>query len=127
MWILVEEGPAATGQKPEAAQMLRDRMAGNKEQYATRATRKIHGVLGIHVDDLIGSGNKKLKTELEFVVWEQAKFRFRGRELEQTADKKAIRTSMSQYVDAMEPVTIPKEVRGNLDESLSPHLRSQHR
>ncbi len=34
---------------------------------------------------------------------------------------------MSQCVDAMEPVTTPKEVHGNLDESLNPHLHSQCR
>ncbi len=68
-----------------------------------------------------------LKAELEFGAWKQMKFKFRGHELWQTADEKAIRMSMSQYVDAMEPVTIPKEIRGNLEEPLSPHLHSQYR
>ena len=130
VWILADEIPPQAA-PTEVAQMLRDRMAGQRENPTTWATRKVHGVLGVHVDDLIGGGNAKfqkaitwLKSELEFGAWEQTKFRFRGRELEQTTDKKAIRVSMGQYVDGMEPVTIPKEVRSDLDANLSPQLHS---
>ena len=52
--------------------------------------RNALGVLGVHVDDLVGGGNlafqkavQWLRTELEFGTWEQSRFRFRGRELSQ--------------------------------------------
>ena len=93
----------------------------------------MHGVIGVHVDDLIGGRNAKfqkaiarLKAEPKCGAWKPTKFRFRGRELEQTSDKKAIRVSMSQYVDAMETVAIPKEVRAEPDAPLSPVLHSQY-
>ena len=134
VWILADEISKITAVPVEVAQMLRDRMTGAKKNNTILATRKVHGVIGVHVDDLIGGGNAKfqkaiawLKTELEFGAWEQTKFRFRGRELEQTSDKKAIRVSMGQYVDAMETVAIPKEVRAEPDTPLSPMLHSQYR
>ena len=52
--------------------------------------RNVLGVLGVHVDDLVGGGNlafqkavQWLRTELEFGTWEQSRFRFRGPELSQ--------------------------------------------
>ena len=48
--------------------------------------RNVQGVLGVHVDDLLGGGNlafqravQWLWTELEFGTWEQSRFGFRGR------------------------------------------------
>ena len=50
--------------------------------------RNVLGVLGVHVEDLVGGGNfvfqravQWLRTELEFGTWEQSRHRFRGREL----------------------------------------------
>ena len=47
--------------------------------------RNVLGVLGVHVDDLVGGGNlvfqkavQRLRTELEFGTWDQSRFRFRG-------------------------------------------------
>ena len=52
--------------------------------------RNVQGVLGVHVDDLVGGGNvtfqkavQRLRTELEFGTWDQSRFRFRGLELSQ--------------------------------------------
>lgn len=60
--------------------------------------RKVHGVLGVHVGDLLGGGEvrfqraiKWLRHGLEFGVWGQTKFRCRGRVLEQSYDKKSAR------------------------------------
>ena len=52
--------------------------------------RNVQGVLGVHVDDLVGGGNltfqkavQWLRTELVIGIWDQSRFRFRGRELSQ--------------------------------------------
>ena len=96
--------------------------------------RKIHGVLGVHVDDLLGGGDMKfrkaiewLKKELEFGAWEQRKFRFRGRELEQATDNKAIVIKMTQFVDEMETIAVPKGVREDPGQELGPQLHTQYR
>ena len=50
--------------------------------------RNVHGVLGVHVDDLVGGGNLTFQkscamvgTELESGTWDQSRFRFRAPEL----------------------------------------------
>ena len=47
--------------------------------------RNVQGVLGVHVDDLVGGGNltfqkavQWLRTELEFGTWDQSLYRFPG-------------------------------------------------
>ena len=87
--------------------------------------RNVQGVLGVHVDDLVGGGNlafqkavQWLRTELEFGAWEQSRFRFRGRELCQEYNRKSIKISMSKFVQEMEPVAVPKHVKDNLDAPL---------
>ena len=82
-------------------------------------------MLGVHVDDLVGGGNlafqkavQWLRTELEFGIWEQSRFRFRGRELSQEYNRKSIKISMSKFVQEMEPVAVPKHVKDDLDAPL---------
>ena len=87
--------------------------------------RNVQGVLGVHVDDLVGGGNlvfqkavQWLRTELEFGTWEQSRFRFRGRELCQDYNRKSIKISMSKFAQEMEPVALPKHVKDDLDAPL---------
>lgn len=63
--------------------------------------RHVHGILGVHVDDLLGGGDAHfrraavwLKTGLEFGASDETKFRFRGRELQQSYDKRSISISI---------------------------------
>ena len=103
------------------------RFAGNRQ-------RNVLGVLGVHVDDLVGGGNlafqkavQWLRTELEFGTWEQSRFRFRGRELSQEYNRKSIKISMSKFVPEMEPVAVPKHVKDDLDAPLETSVHSQFR
>ena len=96
--------------------------------------RNIQGVLGVRVDDLIRGGNlafqkavQWLRTELEFGTWEQSRFRFRGRELSQEYNRKSIKISMSKFVQDMEPVSVPKHVKDDLDAPLEANVHSQFR
>lgn len=61
------------------------------------ARRRVHGSLGVHVDDTLGGDDATfqkamswLKTELKFGAWGRKQFRFRGRELEQSVDNPSI-------------------------------------
>ena len=96
--------------------------------------RNVQGVLGVHVDDLVGGGNIAfqkavhwLRTELEFGTWEQSRFRLRGRELCQEYNRKSIKISMSKFVQEMEPVAVPKHVKDDLDAPLEANVHSQFR
>ena len=87
--------------------------------------RNDQGVLGVHIDDLVGGGNltfqtavQWLRTELEFETWEQSRFRFRGREQCQEYNRKSIKISMSKFVQEMESVAVPKHVKDDLDAPL---------
>ena len=96
--------------------------------------RNVQGVVGVHVDDLLGGGNlafqkavQWLQTELEFGTWDHSRFRFRGRELCQEYNRKPIKISMSKFVQKMEPVAVPKHVRDDLDAPLEANVHSQFR
>ena len=68
-----------------------------------------------------------LRTELEFGTWEQSRFRFRGRELCQEYNRKSIKISMSKFVQEMEPVSVSKHVKDDLDAPLEAYVHSQFR
>ena len=58
--------------------------------------KNVQGVLGVHVDGMAGGRSLNcqkavqwLRTELEFGIWEQSRFRFRGRELCQEYNRKS--------------------------------------
>ena len=96
--------------------------------------RNVQGVLGVHVDDVVGGGNlvfqkavKWLRTELEFGTWEQSRFRFRGRELCQDYNRKSIKISMSKFVQEKEPVAVPKHVKDDFDAPLEANVHFQFR
>ena len=96
--------------------------------------RSLQGVLGVHVDDLVGGGNltfekavQWLRTELEFGTWDQSRFRFRGRELSQENNRKSIKISMTKFVQEVEPVAVPKHVKDDLDAPLEANVQSQFR
>ena len=91
-------------------------------------------MLGVHVDGLVGGRKitfqkavQWLRTELEFVTWDQSRFRFRGRELSQEYNRKSIKISMSKFVQDMEPVAIPKHVKDDLDAPLEANVHSKFR
>ena len=55
-----------------------------------KRVEKIHGVLGVHVDDVIGGGNETfdrimtaVRREFDFGAWDVGNFRFKGRQISQ--------------------------------------------
>ena len=74
----------------------------------------ISGVLGVHVDDLVGGGNfafqkavQWLRTELECGTWEQSRFRFRGRELSQEKIANPTRSLCRSLFKIWSPLLFP--------------------
>ena len=60
--------------------------------FVLRKSGKIHGVLGVHVDDVIGGGDETfdrimttVRTEFDFGAWDVGNFRFKGRQISQMA------------------------------------------
>ena len=97
-------------------------------------TRHIHGILGVHVDDLIGGGDArwqqavmKLRTSLEFGSWETSNFVFRGRHLQQSLDRSCIEITMKDYALGLKPITVPRENRNNPDTPVSNALHTEFR
>ena len=109
----------------------KDKTTANSE-WAPR--QHVHGVLGVHVDDLIGGGDQKwqkaiaqLRQALEFGSWETRKFTFRGRNLEQSMDCSVIEIRMQDYALGLKPITVPKESRNNPDLAVGPKLHTEFR
>lgn len=138
VWILSETLKTEQGSK-DVAQTLRDRVNEVPTLSTTsdkhwQPRRVVHGILGVHVDDLIGGGDQLwekairwLKSELEFGVWETRKFTFRGRELEQSSENKAITIKMTNYIDKIQPVSVPRALREHPEKQLDAELHSQYR
>ena len=94
-WILPAPGPAKHVSLVDVPTKLKTAVADSSvspvpetQMDRWKRQRNVQGVLGVHVDDLLGGGNlaiqkavQWLRTELEFGTWEQSRFRFRGREL----------------------------------------------
>ena len=68
--------------------------------FVLRMSGKIHGVLGVHVDDVIGGGDETLdrimtavrKEEFDFGAWDVGNFRFKGRQISQMPMEKSCLT-----------------------------------
>ena len=132
VWILRVPSPVKSVSSVDVPTKLRAAVANSSVSPGTeiqmdrwKRQRNVHGVLGVHVDDLVGGGNltfqkvvQWLRTELEFGTWDQSRFRFRCPELSQEQKRKSIKISMSKFVQDMEPVAVPKHVKNDLDAPL---------
>ena len=79
--------------------------------------RKLHGIIGTHVDDGIGGGDEyfhtqlmKLQTKLPFGSFKQRKFTFCGIQLEQTPDQ-SILASQADYIHKIMAIDVGKTRR----------------
>ena len=141
VWILPASSPAKHVSPVNVPTKLKTAVADSSVSHVPetqmdrwKRQRNVQGVLGVHVDDLLGGGNlafqkavQWLRTELEFGTWEQSRFRFRGRELCQEYNRKSIKISMSKFAQEMEPVSVPKHVKDDLDAPLEANVHSQFR
>ena len=82
--------------------------------FVLRMREKIHGVLGVHVDDVIGSGDETfdrimtaVRKEFDFGAWGVGNFRFNGRQISQMPNGKIV-FDMEQYKHELEQIEVSK-------------------
>ena len=87
---------------------------------------KVHGILGIHVDDGIGGGDSyfskvipELRSIYNFGSYEEGEFNFTGIHFKQWLDG-SIEMDQTSYVERIAPIHVPRERRLHPDASLTP-------
>ena len=75
---------------------------------------KNHGVLGVHVDDVIGGGDETfdrimtaVRKEFDFGALEVGNFRFKGRQISQMPNGEIV-FDMEQYKHELEQIEVSK-------------------
>ena len=82
--------------------------------FVLRMSGKIHGVLGVHVDDVIGGGDETfdrimtaVRKEFDFEAWDVGNFRFKGRHISQMPNGEIV-FDMEQYKRELEQIEVSK-------------------
>ena len=98
-----------------------------------RDPHKLDGILGTHVDDGIGGGNKnfeialeKLQKTLPFGSREHGKFKLTGLDIEQLPDF-PIKVNQGKYVNRIAPIDVPKIRRAEPESTITPQELHQLR
>ena len=91
--------------------------------YTLKKNKKLVGVCGVHVDDIIGGGTKemdevleKLKGKLPFGDYRTYTIRYTGIEIRQNPVTRAIEIGQENYIEALE--TVPTKQYGNASTAL---------
>ena len=99
----------------------------------TQEEPKVHGVLGIHVDDGIGGGDKyfslvvqKLREIYSFGSYDEGEFIFTGIRFRQWDDG-SVEMDQVEYVEKIQPIHIPRNRRTEPSEKLRPDEVSELR
>ena len=86
---------------------------------------KVHGVLGVHVDDMIGGGNETfnrvmtaVRKEFDFGSWETGNFRFKVRQISKMPTGEIV-FDMEQYKHELEQIEVSKADKIKLERSLN--------
>ena len=92
----------------------------------TDGSPKVHGVLGIHVDDGIGGGDsyfgkviQELRAIYNFGSYEEGEFTFTGIHFRQWLDG-SIEMDQTSYVEKIAPIHVPRERRVQPNATLTP-------
>ena len=116
MWIEIEEGGVWTGKCTKEMVGQAQKIAHStwfyelfsRPVFVLGKTGKVHGVLGVHVDDTIGGGNETfnrvmtaVRKEFDFGSWDIGNFRFKGRQISQMP-KEDIVFDMEQFKHDLE-------------------------
>ena len=87
--------------------------------FVLRKSGKIHGVLGVHVDDVIGGGNETfdrimtaVRKEFDFGAWDVGNFRIEGRQISQMPNGEIV-FDMEQHKQELEQIEVSKADKQN--------------
>ncbi|CAL1129202.1 unnamed protein product [Cladocopium goreaui] len=98
-----------------------------------KGKERVHGPLGVHVDDGIGGGDNMFMAALErvrkrfsFGSFEKGSFVFTGIRFQQWDDG-SVEYDQIDYIEKIRPIEIPKQRRTNAEAALSPSEVTQLR
>ena len=101
--------------------------------FLLRKSGKFHGVLGVHVDDLIGGGNETfepvmtaVRKEFAFGSWDIGNFRFKGCQICQMTNGEIV-FDMEQFKHELEQIEVSKVDKTKRERSLNSKKHTQFR
>ena len=101
--------------------------------FVLRTSGKIHGVLGVHVDDAIGGGDETfdrimtaVRNEFDFGAWDVGNFRFKGRQISQMPNGEIV-FDMEQYKHKLEQIEVSKADKTKPERILNSKEHTQFR
>ena len=101
--------------------------------FVLRKSGKIHGVLGVHVDDVIGGGNETfdrtmatVRKEFDFGAWDVGNFRFKGRQISKMPNGEIV-CDMEQYKHELEQIDVSKADKTKPERVLNSKEHTQFR
>ena len=101
--------------------------------FVLRKNGKVHGVLGVHVDDMIGGGNETsnrvmtaVRKEFDFGSWDIGNFRFKGRQFSQLPDGEIV-FDMEQFKHELEQIEVSKADKTKPERNLNTKEHTQFR
>jgi len=102
--------------------------------FIMKSANKTHGMLGVHVDDILGAGDRvyqaaiaKLREEFQFGSWDTHKMKFRGRNIVQKQDGEII-VDMKHYMqNELTPIEVTKSDRATPERPLTDKEMTKYR
>ena len=101
--------------------------------FVLRKSGKVHGVLGVHVDDMIGGGNETfnrvmtaVRKEFDFGSWDIGNFRFKGRQISQMPNGEIV-FDMEQFKHELEQIEVSKADKTKPERNLNTKEHTQFR
>ena len=93
--------------------------------FVLRKSGNVHGVIGVHVNDMIGSGNKTFNRvmtavlkEFDFGSWDIGNFRFKGRQISQMPNGEFV-FDTEQFKHELEQIEVSKADKTKLERNLN--------
>ena len=101
--------------------------------FVLRKSGQIHGVLGVHVDYVIGGGNETfdrimttVRKEFDCGAWDVGNFRFKGRQISQMPNGENV-CDMEQYMHELEQIDVSKADKTKPERVLNSKEHTQFR
>ena len=86
--------------------------------FVLRMSGKIHGVLGVHVDDTFNRIMTAVRKEFDFGAWDVGNVRFKGRQISQMPNGEIV-FDMEQYKHELEQIEVSKADKTKLERLLN--------
>ena len=121
------------GQTPDIADQTWIHKLCSRSMCICSSSGKIHGVLGVHVDDVIDGGDEILdrimtavRKEFDFGAWDIGNFRFKGRQISQMPNGEFV-YDLEQYKHELEQIDVSKADKTKPERVLNSKEHTQFR